>query len=144
MAFKNPLSSMKYIKVKDHSAASTASVTSDIVDTAGYQGVVFVTSFGTADATNTVKAQQNTANQTTGMADLVNTSIASGTTDEDIILAIHKPLERYVQVVAARGASSTLESIWAILYGGDAGASVNSVAGTQIAEQHITPAEGTP
>jgi hypothetical protein len=143
MAGRNPLNSMKFVKVKDHSAASTAAVTSDIVDTAGYQGVVFITSFGTADATNTMKVQQNTANQTTGMEDLAGSSISSGTTDEDVIVNIHQPRERYVQAVIARGASSTLESIWAVLYGGDTSVTGNTVAGTQTAEQLVSPAEGT-
>jgi hypothetical protein len=140
---RNFLSRQKLVKIKDHSAASTADVTSDIVDTAGYEGVVFFTSFGTANATNTVKVQQNTANQTTGMADLTGTSVASGSSDEDVIIEIHNPQERYLQVVAARGASSTLESVWAVLYNGTPGVDANSVSGTQIAELHHAPAEGT-
>jgi len=140
---RNFLSRCKVVKVSDHSAASTADVTSSIVDTAGYDGVVFMTSFGTANATNTVKVQQNTANQTTGMADLVGTSVASGSSDEDVIIEIHKPNERYIQVVAARGASSTLESVWAVLYNGTPGLAANSVSGTQIAELHSSPIEGT-
>jgi hypothetical protein len=140
---RNFLSRQKVVKVADHSTASTADVTSSIVDTAGYDGVVFMTSFGTANATNTVKVQQNTANQTTGMADVVGTSVASGSSDEDVIIEIHKPTERYIQVVAARGASSTLESVWAILYNGTPGLAANSVSGTQIAELHSSPIEGT-
>lgn len=140
---QNLLSRVKFVKVKDHSAASTADVTSDIVDTAGYQGVVFFTSFGTANATNAIKVQQNTANQTTGMADLTDCSVASGTSDEDVIVEVHQPLERYLQVVAARGASSTLESIWACLYGQGGNIAANSLSGTQIAEVHHAPEEGT-
>lgn len=140
---KNFLSRNKWVKVADHTAAGTSDVTSTIVDTAGYQGVVFVTSLSTANATNTLKVQQHTANQTTGMADVTGTSIASGTTDEDIIVEIHKPTERYLQVVVARGASTTCESVWACLYGGDNKLSSNSVAGTQIAELHVSPADGT-
>jgi hypothetical protein len=140
---RNAFNTHKFVKIKDHSAASTAAVTSDIIDTAGFQGVVFITSFGTADATNTIKVQQNTANQTTGMADLLGTSIASGSSDEDIVIELHKPLERYVQVVAARGASSTLESIWAVLYGGDATIASSVVSGTAAGELHVSPAEGT-
>lgn len=143
MARKNFLNKSKWIKVKDHSAASTADVTSDIVDTAGYQGVVFVTSFGTANATNTVKLQQHTANQTTGMTDLEGTSVTSGSSDEDVIVELHKPKERYIQLVAARGSSSTLESIWACLYDGDSSVATNTVSGTQIAELNVSPAEGT-
>ena len=74
---KNFLSRNKWVKVADHTAAGTSAVTSSIVDTAGYLGVVFVTSLSTANATNTLKVQQHTANQTTGMADVTGTSIAS-------------------------------------------------------------------
>lgn len=143
MSRKNFLNKTKWIKVKDHSAASTADVTSDIIDTAGYQGVVFVTSFGTANATNTVKLQQNTANQTTGMADLLGTSVTSGSSDEDVILELHKPLERYIQLVAERGSSSTLESIWACLYDGDSSVANDTLTGTQVAELNVSPIEGT-
>lgn len=140
---RNFLSRQKLIKIKDHSAASTADVTSDIIDTAGYEGVVFFTSFGTANATNTIKVQQNSANQTTGMADVLGTSVASGSSDEDVIVEVHKPTGRYMQVVAARGASSTLESVWACLYNGTPGVAANSVSGTQVAELHSSPAAGT-
>lgn len=140
---RNFLSKCKLVKVSDHTAAGTSDVTSSIVDTAGYRGVVFFTSVSTANSTNTIKVQQNTANQTTGMADLVGTSVTSGSSDEDLIVEIHSPQERYLQVVVARGSSTTCESIWAALYGGDDKVSANSVSGTQIAELHNAPAEGT-
>lgn len=140
---RNFLSRQKLIKVADHTTAATTDVTSAIVDTAGYEGVVFLTSFGTANATNTIKVQQNTSNQTTGMADLTGTSVTSGSSDEDVIVEVYKPQERYLQVVAARGASSTLESVWAVLYNGTPGLAANSVSGTQVAELHASPAEGT-
>lgn len=140
---RNFLNKSKLIKVKDHTAAGTSDVTTDIVDTAGFQGVVFLTSFSTANATNTIKVQQHTANQTTGMADLASTSVTSGSSDEDVIVEIHKPQERYVQAVVSRGASTTCESIWALLYDGPGGVSVNTTSGTQVAELHVTPAEGT-
>jgi hypothetical protein len=140
---RNFLSRCKLVKVSDHTAAGTSDVTSSIVDTAGYQGVVFFTSLSTANATNYMKVQQNDANQTTGMADLTGTKVTSGTSDEDVIVEVIRPQERYLQVVVSRGASTTCESIWAALYGGDAQLSGNSVSGTQIAEQHLAPAEGT-
>lgn len=141
---RNFLNKTKWIKIADHTANGTSDVTSSIVDTAGFQGVVFATSLSTANATNTIKVQQNTANQTTGMADLAGTSVTSGTSDEDLIVEVHKPLERYLQVVVARGLSTTCESIWAVLYEGDAGTAATGVSGTAAAELHVTPAEGTP
>lgn len=140
---RNFLNACKLVKVADHTTAGTSDVTSSIVDTAGYRGVVFLTSLSTANATNTIKVQQNTANQTTGMADLTGTSVTSGSSDEDVIVEVHNPLERYIQVVVARGASTTCESIWACLYGGTPGLAANSVSGTQVAELHVSPVEGT-
>jgi hypothetical protein len=141
---RNALSNHKFVKLQDHTVSGTDAITSDIVDTAGFQGVVFFTSLSTANATNTIKAQQNTANQTTGMADLAGTSLTSGTTNEDLILCIHQPQERYLQVVITRGAATTCESIWACLYGAnEPQVAANTVTGTQAAEQHVAPEEGT-
>lgn len=143
MAGRNFFNRNKLVKVADHTASGTSDVTSSIVDTAGFQSVVFFTSLSTANATNTMKVQQNTANQTTGMADLTGTSVTSGSSDEDICVEIHKPLERYLQVVVARGAATTCESIWALLYNGDSSISATAVSGTAAAEAHVSPAEGT-
>jgi hypothetical protein len=143
MAAQNFLSRQKLVKLQDHTAAGTSELTTAIIDTAGYQGVVIFTSVSTANATNSMKIQQNTANQTTGMADLTGTSIASGSSDEDLIVELHKPLERYIQAVITRGASTTCESVWACLYNGPATIAGNSVSGTQIAEVHSFPVEGT-
>jgi hypothetical protein len=140
---RNFLNNSKLVKLQDHTAAGTTELTSSIVDTAGYRGVVFFTSVSTANATNSMKIQQNTANQTTGMADLTGTSITSGSSDEDLITEVHQPLERYLQVVVTRGASTTCESVWACLYGGTTGVTANTTSGTQIAELHVSPAEGT-
>lgn len=142
---RNFLSRCKLVKLADQTANGTSDVTSAIVDTAGYQGVVFFTSVSTAAADVSLKVQQNTANQTTGMADLEGTSVVSGASpsNEDMIVEIHRPQERYLQVVVTRTTSTTCESIWAALYEGDGQLSANSVSGTQIAEQHANVAEGT-
>lgn len=140
---RNFLSKCKLVKVADHTANGTSAVTSSIVDTAGYQGVVFFTSVSTAASDVSIKVQQNDSNQTTGMADLEGSSVVSGTSDEDMIVEIHRPQERYLQAVVTRTTSTTCESIWAALYGGDAQVDDNSVSGTQIAEVLSSPAEGT-
>lgn len=140
---RNLLSRVVLKKVKDHSAAATTDVESDIVDTAGYEGVVFFTSLGTANATNLIKVQQSATNATNDMTDLTGTSVTSGSSDEDVIVEVNKPTDRYVRAVVKRGASSTCESIWAALYGKGGVQSSNSVTGTQVAEIHASPAEGT-
>jgi hypothetical protein len=140
---RNFLSRNYLVKVKDHSAASTDAVESAIVDTAGYEGVVFFTSLGTANATNFIKVQQSATNATDDMTDLTGTKVGSGTTDEDLIVEVRQPTDRYVRLYVNRGASSTCESIWAVLYGKGGRISANSVAGTQLAEIHASPSEGT-
>lgn len=129
--------------VAAQTANGTSTVTSSIVDTAGYKGVVFFTALSTANATNTIKVQQNTANQTTGMSDLAGTSVTSGASDEHLIVEVHQPQERYVQVVVSRGASTSVGEIWAVLYDGTTSPSAISLSGTRIAEMHVQPAEGT-
>ena len=141
---KNFLQNAKLIKVADHATAATDPVESAIVDASGYRSVVFFTSFGTANAGNILKVQQDDVNAAGGMADLLASGVSSGSSDEDVIVEVVQPAKRYLRAVAVRGSSSTCESIWAILYGAAAGAlASNSVSGTQIAELHPTPAEGT-
>lgn len=135
----------KFIKVKDHSGAATTDVVSDFVDTAGYSGICFLTSFGTAAANNTLKAQQATDSAGSDAADLEGTSVASGSSDEDvwIDLLLDGTNERYIGVTGLRGTSSTLESIWAILYGPRDLPVDNTITGTITGEQHQSTGEGT-
>ena len=108
--------SVKVVRAKAHEAANTTGVESDIVDTEGFDGVMFLTTFGTGAANNTLKAQSSLINDSGGMADI--TGVASGSTlnKNEVMLDVHRPPRRYVRVVAARGTSSTLETIYALLY----------------------------
>ena len=133
---------VKITKVKDHSTAATSAVESDPVDMAGFEGVLFITSFGTAASGNTLLASQDTASGGS-YTDLLGTSVTSGTSDEDVWLDVYRPTKRYVRVEAARGTSSTLESIWAIQYGARVQPVDNTTSGTIVGEAHVSPAEGT-
>lgn len=136
--------SVGLIKVKDHSTAATSAVTSDAIDMQGYQGVLILTSFGTAAADNTVKVQQSSDDGSAdAYSDLEGTSVASGTSDEDVWVDVYKPTKRYLKLVATRGTSSTLESIWAVRYGAAKQPVDNTTSGTIIGEAHVSPAEGT-
>lgn len=135
---------VKIVKIKDHSTADTTAVTSDAVDTQGYDGVLFVTSFGTAASGNTVKVQQSSDDAAAdSYADLTGTSVTSGTSDEDVFVDVQRPKERYLKLVAARGTSSTLESMYAILYNPRSLPVDNTTTGTITGETHLSPAEGT-
>lgn len=136
-------SHVKLTKVADHSTANTTDVTSAEVDMAGYEGVLFISSFGTAAANNTMKAQQDTVTGMGSAADLLGTSVASGTSDEDVWIDVFRPRERFVRVIGLRGTSTTMESIWAIQYGARKQPVDNTTSGTIIGEAHASPAEGT-
>ena len=136
----------KLVKLKDHQAAGTSGVTSDSIDTAGFRGVRFFTSFGTAAAGNSIKAQQSDDDgDADDYSDIAGSSVVSGAdpSNEDVWLDIYLPRKRYLQVVAARGTSSTLESIWAELYDPVSLPVDGTTDGTVTGELHVSPAEGT-
>jgi len=133
---------IKITKVKDHSGSADTAVTSDPVDMSGFEGVLFVTSFGTAAAGNTILASQDTASGGS-YEDLAGTSVSSGTSDEDVWVDVYRPSKRYVRCEIARGTASTLESIYAIQYGPRVLPVSNVLGGTIIGEAHVSPAEGT-
>ena len=135
---------VKITKVKDHSAADTASVACTGVDMAGYDGVLFLTSFGTANANNVLKVQQSSDDGSSdAYDDLLGTSVASGSSDEDVWYDLTRPGKQYVRPYVVRGTSSTLESVWAVQYKARAKPITNSVSGTIIGEQGNALAEGT-
>lgn len=134
-------SSIKITKVEDHTTAGTTDVDSASVDMAGYEGVLFLTSFGTAAADNYISAQQSTDDSS--FADLLGSKVGATASDEDVWVDVYRPLERYVRVHVELGTSSTVESIWAIQYGGRKQPVDNATTGTIIGEAHVSPIEGT-
>lgn len=140
---RNFFSRNKLVKVADVAASATTAVNSAIVDTAGYEGVVFFCSFSTANATNTIKVQTSATNATDDMADVAGTSVTSGTSDEDVAVEVCKPPQRYARLVVSRGAATTVENIYCILYGAGNQIANNSLTGTQVTEVHGSPALGT-
>lgn len=135
----------KLIKVADHSSANTTAVTSTGVDMKGYDGVTFLTSFGTAAADNIVKVQgSDDDGGSDAYADLLGTAVAlGGASDEDQVAEVYRPAQRYLRLYATRGTSTTLESVWAILWGARDQAVDNTTTGTIAAERNVSPAEGT-
>lgn len=134
-------SGIKITKVADHTAAGTTAINSSSVDMADYEGVLFLTSFGTAATDNSVNAAQSSDDST--FDDLLGTKTGATASDEDVWLDIYMPGDRYVRLEAVRTTSSTLESIWAIQYGAKKQPVDNTTTGTIIGEAHASPAEGT-
>ena len=135
---------IKITKVADHTTAGTGDVSCSSVDMAedgGYDGVVFVTSYGTAATDNILKASGSSDDSSfTEYASAAQQ--ASGSSDEDVILDIQRPLQRYVKAVPERGTSSTCESVYAIRYRSRTRpVTSHDVTGTSAIQQASSPAD---
>lgn len=124
--------------VKLYQASGTSAVNSDSVDMQGWEGVMFVTEMGTANAGNYVNAAQSSDNST--FNDLEGTRVTPSTDGDQILVDIYRPRARYVRLEAVRaGSATTLETIIAIRYGPRKAPHTSHSS----QETHVSPAEGT-
>lgn len=109
--------SVKTLRIKPDASgftvvAGTSAVNSDIVDTAGYDGVRFIAGFGaiTTGAITSVKVQQNDINSSSGMADLEGSAItvADDADNKIAISDIIRPRERYLRMSFSRGTQNAV------------------------------------
>jgi len=130
---------VKITKIADHSAAGTGTVTSDELDMAGFDSVIFLTSVGTAAADNVLTLHESLASAGEAASAALLASDAAST--EDLVLDVFwNPAYRYAKAVVTRGTSSTCESIWAIQYNARTKSQDNSTVGTIALAQFDTPA----
>jgi hypothetical protein len=108
-------------------AAGTTKRTSSILDMSGWEGVVFVAGLGTLleNGTLDVFVEQNTANQTSGMARLATTTAYTATAADAllsqscIVVDVFRPQERYLQcIITPAAANAVILGIVAIKYKG--------------------------
>jgi len=99
-------------------------LSSDILDMTGYEGVLLIADLGdqAATAVATLTAQQDTDAAGGTMATLVGSStytFAAADGDDDLlVLDVYKPMERYIRAQLQRAtANITVKSIIAIQYG---------------------------
>lgn len=132
----------KLIKVKDSQATGTTTITTDPIDTEGFDGVMIFGKIATVNAGNFAKARQGAASNMSDGADLAGTKIVPGTDGDSFLIDIKRPTKRYVDVQVVRaGATTILGDIYALLYGPRK--SPTSQGSTISAELNISPAEGT-
>lgn len=136
---------IKLILAKPAQTAATTEVTSDPIDMQGFEGVLFVTRFGTAADGNFIKVQQGNEVALGDAHDLKGTKVISGTDPSNEVCAvdIYKPTKRYLRLHATRGTSSTLGDTYAIQYQARKAPPVSTLAGTLIIETRVSPEEGT-
>ncbi len=128
-------------------AAGATAVNSDRVDTAGYEGVRFIIGFGAivSGAVTSVKARQNTVDSDTGMADLEGSGQAVADTDDNkiVIVEIHRPRERYVQLSTSRATQNATIDFLLVELIGPRVQPVTQDATVVGAEVFNSPQEGT-
>ena len=121
----NLLKNVAVKQILGYYAAGTTKRTSDIVDMAGYDGVMFVASLGTIIEAGTldVFVEQDTANATTYMTRLATTTVLTLTaahatlTKSCIIVDVYRPKERYLQCnITPAAQNAVILGIVAILY----------------------------
>lgn len=132
----------KLILVKAAQISAGTTITTDPVDTSGFDGVMFFGSVATANAGNYAKARQGEQSNMSDGADLVGTKIVPGNNGDSFLIDLKKPMKRYVdcQVVRA-GVNTATGDIYALLYGPPR-KSPTSQGSTINAEMHISPEEG--
>ena len=109
----------KIVRLKASQTAGTSTITSDSVDMAadgGWDEVTFVVDFETAAADNILKGQCSSDDAVAdAFADIAGSAVPVDTDDTVQRLNIVSPPERYVRASAARGTSTVLGTIYAIL-----------------------------
>lgn len=107
-------------------AADDTDSNTDIIDTAGYEGVVFICPVTDSVATGvaSLTVEQNSANSDTGMDDLSGAvATATSAVNDDLnnkllVVEVRRPRMRYVQAVRTSAtANIAFGNVIAILYG---------------------------
>lgn len=135
---------LKITKVKAAEISAGTEVLSDEVDMSGYDGVLFFTTIGTANAGNYIKAQQDIVTGMASAADLAGTKVVAAANAQVVWLDVYRPTERFVRVSVIRaGANTTVGEIYALRYAGRFLPETNLITNTIIGELHVSPDEGT-
>lgn len=99
------LKNVKVDQVLGYYAAGQTKRTSDIIDMAGYDGVLFVAGLGTLIEAGTldVYPEGNTINSASGMAEMAGTAAytvtaaAAALTKSCVVVDIYRPLKQFIQ-----------------------------------------------
>lgn len=128
-------------------AAGTSAINGSAIDMAGWEGVLFIFTFGAivSGAVTSIKVQQDTVSGMGTAADLAGSGQTIADTDDDktFYIDIKSPRERFVRPVVSRATqNATVGSITAIQYG--ARTAPTAAHGSNVAgEAWVGPAEGT-
>ena len=145
---QNLLFNTKTVRVMNAVAAGTSNQNGSVVDTQGYEGVMFVASFGALTATQVtgLKAQQGLVSDGSDMADLAGSAtgpMGDADGNKTLVLDVFKPMERYVRPVITRSvANAVIDGVVAILYRAKQAPTTQDTT-VKASKQVASPAEGT-
>lgn len=146
----DPFSKNNVVKLaKAATAAGTGdTLSTSVIDTAGYAGCAFIVTFGaiTANAVVTIKANQGEDSGLSDTADIEGSAISVADDDDGqtFVVDINQPTDRYVRLQITRAtANAVVGEIYAILYGPRSLPKDMSATDLVTVETHIAAAEGT-
>lgn len=131
--------------VKILTYASTAAGTSTItqttgIDTAGFDGTLFIIRLGTPATNNNIRVMQcATASGT--YADLAGTLVGDHASDTPLVVDVRRSQSEFLKYKVTRGTSTTIDTVVAIQYKART-RPVTQITGLQL-EKHSAPSEGT-
>lgn len=136
---------VKITKVAAASSAGTSTINGTTVDMTGFEGVLFVTTIGTANAGNIFKAQIGEKADGSDAADLKGSAVVAEGSGSVVWLDIYRadPSQKYIRPVVVRGASTTVGEIYAIQYESRKQVGGNNIENTIIGKLLVNPYEGT-
>lgn len=127
-------------------AAGASNINGSSVDTAGFDGVLFVVQFGTitAGAATSLKLQQDTVTGFGTAADIAGSGITVLDTNDDTPFAIDikRPTKQFVRLVILRATQNAVCGAMAFLYRGRS--RPTSLSNWTATKRLTSPAEGTP
>jgi hypothetical protein len=139
---------VKVTRVVTAQAAGTSAVNGTVLDMQGFDGVVFVASFGALTATQvtSLKAQDGATANLSDAADLAGSltgPLADADGNRSLVLEICKPAKRYIRPVINRAtANAVIDSVVAIQYASSKSPTTNDTT-VAVAKLRVSPANGT-
>jgi hypothetical protein len=127
------------VTVEAPTATGTTTIDSAAYDMAGFSGICFVVRLGTPAANNNIRLRQDVASGGS-YADLTGTLVNDAVKNQHMV-GLERPGKQFIKCRVTRGTSTTIDSLVAIQYGARGTRPVTQA--TSIAEQYVSPIEGT-
>jgi hypothetical protein len=139
---------VKVTRVITAQAAGVSTINGTVLDMQGFDGVVFVASFGALTSTQvtSLKAQDGATANLADAADLAGSltgPLADADGNRSLVLEIYKPAKRYIRPVINRAtANAVVDGVVAIQYASSKSPTTNdtTVAASKL---RVSPANGT-